>query len=57
MARIYPRKAAQKKLAASGAAKVSHSRIVVPPTVPSLQNFSKNNALNALWWTRQGLNL
>jgi integrase len=57
MARIYTRKAAQKKLAASGAAKVSHSRIIVPPTVPPLQNFSKNNTLNAEWWTRQGLNL
>ena len=34
MARIYTRKAAQKKLAASGAAKVSHARIIVPPTVP-----------------------
>jgi integrase len=45
MARIYTRKAAQKKLAASGAAKLSHSRIVFPPFVPPLQNASKNSAL------------
>jgi integrase len=46
MARIYTRKAEQKRLAASGAAKVSHSRIVVPPSVPPLQKPNKNNALN-----------
>jgi integrase len=34
MARIYTRKAAQKKLAASGAAKLSHGANAVPPSVP-----------------------
>ena len=34
MARVYTRKAAQKRLAASGAAKVNRSRSIVPPAVP-----------------------
>jgi integrase len=45
MARIYKRKAAQKKLAASGAAKVRNSGIIVPPTVPPHENIRKNSAL------------
>ena len=31
MARVYTRKAAQKKLAASGAAKLAHGGMIVPP--------------------------
>ncbi len=57
MARVYTRKAAQKKLAASGAAKVSHSRIVVPPSAPPQGNISKNNSLNDKWRSREGSNL
>jgi hypothetical protein len=53
MARIYTRKAAQKKLAAMGAAKVTHAAIIVPPA----EIMGKNSALWAGWWTRQGLNL
>jgi len=49
MARIYTRKAAQKKLAASGAAKVSSSGIIVPPIVPPAVKSSKNNALKGSW--------
>ncbi len=49
MARIYTRKAAQKKMAASGAAKVSNSRIIVPPTVPPEENSSKNSILEGYW--------
>src|SRR5208337_1271341 len=57
MARVYTRKAAQKKLAVSGAAKVAHRVPIVPPTVPPAGIISKSNALEAGWWTRQGLNL
>jgi integrase len=57
MARVYTRKAAQKKLAASGAAKVAHSALIVPPTVPPPRRVSKNSDLGEGWWTRQGLNL
>ena len=57
MARVYTRKATQKKLAVSGAAKVAHRVTIVPPTVPPAGIVSKNNALEAGWWTRQGLNL
>ncbi len=49
MARVYTRKAAQKKLAASGAAKVTHSRIIVPPTVPPMKNIFKNSNLREGW--------
>jgi hypothetical protein len=49
MARIYTRKAAQKKMAASGAAKVSNSRVIVPPTVPPEEKASKNSALKGYW--------
>jgi integrase len=54
MARVYTRKAAQKKLAVSGAAKVAHRVLIVPPTVPPLGIVSKNDALETGWWTRQG---
>ena len=57
MARVYTRKAAQKKLAVSGAAKVAHRVTIVPPTVPPAGIVSKNSVLEAGWWTRQGLNL
>ena len=57
MARVYTRKAAQKKLAVSGAAKVTHRVPIVPPTVPPAGIVSKNSMLEAGWWTRQGLNL
>jgi integrase len=57
MARIYTRKAAQKKLAVSGAAKVTQSYVTVPPSVPPVKNISKNNGVTSEWWTRQGLNL
>ena len=56
-ARIYTRNAAQKKLAASGAAKVPHRSILVPPAVPLLEKQIKNSELKGEWWTRQGLNL
>jgi len=56
MARIYTRKAAQKKLAASGAAKVSHARIIVPPPAPPLKNMCQNNDLNDRWRSRRGSN-
>jgi len=49
MARVYTRKAAQKRLAASGAAKVSNSGIIVPPIVPPVEKPSKNNALKGYW--------
>jgi Phage integrase family len=34
MARVYTRNAAQKRLAASGAAKLGYIEIIVPPSVP-----------------------
>jgi integrase len=48
-ARIYTRKAAQKKLAASGAAKLNLSRIIVPPSVPPEIKVFKNNPLRESW--------
>ncbi|MGB8276312.1 MAG: hypothetical protein WCF20_00015, partial [Methylovirgula sp.] len=54
---VYTRKAARKKLAASGVVKVTHSAIIVPPTVPQAGIVSKNSNVEAGWWTRQGLNL
>jgi len=44
MARVHTGKAAQKKLVASGAAKLSPSEIVVPPAVPPIKNISKTTA-------------
>jgi len=49
MARVYMRKAAQKKLAASGAAKLTHSYKIVPPSVPPREITSKNNHLMEGW--------
>jgi integrase len=49
MARVYTRKAEQKKLAASGAAKLSHSPIIVPPTVPPVKFSTKNSGLRKGW--------
>jgi integrase len=54
MARIYTRKAAQKKLAASGAAKLG--QIIVPPAVPPGQNDNKNNILDGGWCPWPGSN-
>lgn len=48
MARIYTRKAAQKKLAASGAAKLSLESIV-PPSVPLDRKGNKINDLGECW--------
>jgi integrase len=45
MARVYTRKAAQKKLAASGAAKL----MIVPPSVPPEEKANKNNMLSRAW--------
>ncbi|MBJ7542937.1 hypothetical protein [Rhodomicrobium udaipurense] len=45
MTRVYMRKAAKKKVAASGAAKLR------------LDREELDNAWEAEWWTRQGLNL
>jgi hypothetical protein len=47
MARVHTRKAAQKKLAASGAAKLSLSEIIVPPAVPPLKNTKQHNDLES----------
>jgi hypothetical protein len=47
MARVYTRKAAQKKLAASGAAKLSLSEIIVPPAVPPIKNINQNSSLES----------
>jgi hypothetical protein len=55
MARVYTRKAAQKKLAASGAAKVSQK--IVPPSVPSREKGSKNNVLGNGWCPEEETNL
>jgi len=57
MARVYTRKAAQKRLAASGAAKLAYSQISVPPAVPPAKSPRQNNALEVSWRTRQDLNL
>ena len=47
MARLYTRKAAQKKLAASGAAKLSH--IIVPPSVPPEKEDQEIKGLGGGW--------
>jgi integrase len=49
MARIYTRKAAQKRLAASGAAKVATSGIVVPLIVPPREKAKENNSVEGYW--------
>ena len=57
MARIYTRKAAQKKMAASGAAKVSLGFPVVPPPVPPHKKPKENNALWGRWCPEEDSNL
>jgi len=54
MARVYTRKAAQKKLAASGAAKLS--QIIVPPSVPPKKEDSEINELEGGWCPGAELN-
>jgi hypothetical protein len=49
MARVYTRKAAQKKLAASGAAKLVHTGTTVPPAVPPREKVTKNSSLRDKW--------
>ncbi len=56
MARIYTRKAAQKKLAASGAAKLTYASRIVPPSVPLQNNSRENNKLGSEWRSRRGSN-
>ena len=48
-ARVYTRKAAQKRLAASGAAKLGYHGIIVPPVVPLAGKIIKNNMLRGEW--------
>jgi len=55
MARVYTRKAAQKKLAASGAAKVN--QMIVPPPVPPEEKGSENNILEGGWCPEEDSNL
>ena len=57
MARVYTRKAAQKKLAASGAAKLSFAGLIVPPTVPPEEKISKNNDIKGEWCPEEDSNL
>jgi hypothetical protein len=54
MARIYTRKAAQKKLAASGAAKVGQT--IVPASVPPRERGNENNMLAGEWCPWPGSN-
>jgi integrase len=49
MARIYTRKAAQKRLAASGAAKLGYSEIIVPPAVSPARKLMRNSNLRGGW--------
>jgi integrase len=53
MARVYTRKAAQKKLAASGAAKLIFKKAIVPPE----KIYNKNNILNGRWCPEEDSNL
>jgi integrase len=57
MARVFTRKAAQKKLAASGAAKLTYSSNVVPLTVPPVEKTIKNNVLRSQWCPEEDSNL
>lgn len=57
MARVYTRKAAQKKLAASGAAKVFAGGSIVPPPVPRDGIHRQINSVESGWRPRQDLNL
>jgi integrase len=49
MARVYARKAAQKKLASSGAAKLALTEKIVPPSVPPEGKDNQNNAVDERW--------
>jgi hypothetical protein len=49
MARVYTRKAAQKKLAASGAAKLGLTKKIVPPSVPPEEKDNQSNTLEEGW--------
>jgi hypothetical protein len=49
MARVYARKAAQRKLASSGAAKLNYTKKIVPPPVPPKENDNQNNAAEKGW--------
>jgi integrase len=57
MARVYTRKAAQKKLAASGAAKVFAGALVVSPAVPLGKISREINNMEMGWRPRQDSNL
>ena len=57
MARVYTRKAAQKKLAASGAAKLNLTEKIVPPSVPPEEKDSKNNVVEEGWCPEEDSNL
>ena len=54
MARVYTRKAAQKKLAASGAAKLGLTKKNVPHPVPPEGKYNKNNAVDEGWCPEDG---
>jgi hypothetical protein len=56
MARLHTRKVAQKKLAASGAAKLSLGEIAVPPAVSPIRNIKQNNNLKSGWCPRTDSN-
>ena len=55
-AALNTRKAAQKKLAASGAAKLGHAKTIVPPAVSPLKNINKNNNLKHDWCPKRDSN-
>ena len=57
MARVYTRKAAQKRLAQSGAAKVLLGSTIVPPPVPPRERSSEINRLRGTWCPEEDSNL
>jgi hypothetical protein len=57
MARIYTRKAAPKKLVASGAAKLGLTNKIVPLPVPPKEKIIKNNAVEEGWCPEEDSNL
>ena len=57
MARVYTRKAAQKKLAASGAAKLGLTKEIVPRPVPPEVKDNKNNSVQEGWCPEEDSNL
>ena len=56
MARVHTGKAAQKKLGASEAAKLSLSEIIVPPAVAPIKNTKHNYDLESGWCPRPDSN-